>query len=77
MPGGPWASIRHEVEPHDGVAGPAGKGERPMDAKELVWLNWLRSMGFKKLGGERKDVTVETLRRLKAQSDIANVRLGF
>ena len=34
-------------------------------------------MGFKKLGGERKDVTVETLGRLKAQSDIANVRLGF
>ena len=61
------------------MVGPAGEGEgeSPRDAKELSWLNWERSMGFKKLGGERRDVTVETLRCLKAQSDIANVRLGF
>jgi hypothetical protein len=77
MPGGPWAGSRYDCEPHDGVAGPAGEGESPRDAKEFAWGNLLRSMVFKKLGGESNDVTVETLRRLKAQSDIANVRLGF
>ena len=63
------------------MVGPGGEGESPRDAKELSWLNWERSMGFKKLGEGRKegreDVTVETLRCLRAQSDIANVRLGF
>jgi len=77
MPGGPWAGSRYDCEPHDGVAGPAGKGESPRDAKEFAWGNLLRSMVFEKLGGESNDGTVETLRRLKAQSDIANVRLGF
>ena len=86
MPGGPWAESRYDCEPHDGVAGPAGEGESPRDAKEFAWGNLLRSMVFKKLGresndvklgGESNDVPVETLRRLKAQSDIANVRLGF
>ena len=39
MPGGPWAGSRYDCEPHDGVAGPAGEGESPRDAKELAWVN--------------------------------------